>query len=51
MTDTKEDTGYGIINKGLGNENMVSDCKGDGTVIGTKRGTINQTRNDSIGGN
>ena len=44
MTNTKGGTGYGIMDKGLGNKEMVTDCKGDGMIIGTKGGTIKSNK-------
>ena len=38
MTDTKDCTGHGSMDKGLGNKEMVSNHKGDGTIVGTKGG-------------
>ena len=44
MTNTKDCTGYGIVDKGLGNKEMVSDRQGDGTIPGTKGGTIKSNK-------
>ena len=34
--NTKMGTDYEIVNKGLGNKEMISDRKVDGPIIGTK---------------
>ena len=51
MTNTKDDTGHGSMDKGLGNKEMESDRKGDGTIVGTKGGAIKSTRDDTMEGN
>ena len=37
-------TGYGIVDKGLGNKEMVSNRKGNGKIIGTMGGTIKSNK-------
>ena len=44
MTNTKDDTGHGSMDKGLGNKEMVSDRKGDGTIVETMGGTIKSNK-------
>ena len=44
MTNTKDGTGYEIMDKGLGNKEMVSGSTGDGRIIGTKGGTIKSNK-------
>ena len=44
MTNTKDGTGHGSMDKGLGNKKMVSDREGDGMIVGTKIGTIKSNK-------
>ena len=51
MTNTKDSTGHGSMDTGLGNKEMVSNRKGDGTIVVAKGGTIKSTRDDTMEGN